>query len=164
MARGTHLIRTVYAVYAASLVAAGAVSVFLGLFVAAPPSVGDFLAAGWIFAGIGWVLGGYLLAPNVSTYMAPGRIPAHGGAPPFFWPSSAIPEASPQVLEDLGDKLSRGTDLGVMLAILGVLLLAAGALAGVDAWLGLFAGTAILVVVAVLISAAADRPATPGVR
>lgn len=150
MASETRSIRAVVAVYAGSLLTALALAI-CGAFVTASGSVFDtLLAAGWILVGLGWVVVGYLLAPTVSTFLGPGASWVRGGAPPAVWPSSALPEANPQVVSDLAEKLSRGTDLGVLVAVLGIALFTAGVVAYVNSLIGAVAGMLILVAVAVL--------------
>lgn len=161
MAGMTHTIRVVYTAYAATLILAGGASLVLAAISSSPAAFGDFLAGGWIFAGVAWVLAAFLASPNVSTYLGPGGYPVRGGAPPIVVPAVAVPARNPQVLADLGKKLSRGTDLAALLAILGVLLLVAGAVASVGLWLGVAAGAALLLLVAFLARAATDRPPAP---
>lgn len=161
MARIAHTIRLVFTAYVATLILAGVAGLALAAASSTPAAFGDYLAGGWIFAGVAWVLAAFLASPNVSTYLGPGGYPVRGGAPPIVVPAFAIPERNPQVLADLGEKLSRGADLAALLAILGVLLLVAGILASVNPWLGVAAAAGLLVLVALLAGAAAGHPAAP---
>lgn len=152
MPRAARPVRILYAAFATSVVGAAAVGALVGAMVAPLSSPGELLAAGWIFAGIAWVLLGWLYAPNVSTYLGPGGTGVffRGGAGPIIAVSGARPAANPEVLADLGERLSRGTDLGVMLAALGALLFFVGVLAYLDVWLGILGATGLLVLVAAL--------------
>lgn len=156
MAAAAHSIRVVYRLYAGSLLAICGASLVVAMATVSITAAGQFLAAGWILAGIAWVVGGFLAAPRVATYLGPGGgVMLWGAASPAGISPSLRPESSRAVLADLGEKLSRGTDLAALLAILGVLLLLAGALASVDLWLGFLAGAAILVLIAILMRTAA---------
>ncbi len=90
------------------------------------PSLADptgIWSAGCIFLGLAWLVLGFLLAPSVETFMSPGT---GGRAPPILWPGSARPEPNQEVIEDLGEKLSSGTDLGIATAALGAVLFLVG--------------------------------------
>ncbi len=162
MARGTFPIRALYAAYAASMLAIGGVSVLAAVVSGSPSLLGQVLAAGWIVAGIAWILGGFLYAPRVGTYLGPGGgVMLWGAGSPAGISPYVRPESNPEVLADLSDKLSRGTDFATLLAILGVLLLVAGVLASVALWLGGAAGAAILILTLLLMAAATAHPGTP---
>ncbi len=165
MAGTVHTIRLLYAVYAATLLAVCGTGAVVAVATLSASSVGLVLAAGWIFAGIAWIVGGFLLAPSVATYLGPGGgVILWGAASTFGVTPSLRPIPSPEVLADVGEKLSRGTDLAALFAGLGVLLLVAGGLASVALWLGAAAGAAILAFVVVLMLVAKGHPAPPGPR
>ncbi len=150
MASATRSFRAVLAAYASSMLAVGALAALLAVATASAPALGEFLAAGWIVIGLGWIVLGFALAPSVSTFLGPGPTSFRGGAPPVIWPSSALPEANPPVVADLAEKLSQGTDAGILVAALGLALFSAGVVAYVNEWFGVLAAVLVLIAVAVL--------------
>ena len=111
----------------------GFVVSFLGL-----PGLVDLTgiwSAGCIFLGLAWLVLGFLLAPNVETFMSPGAV----RGTPILWPGSARPEPNEEVIQDLGEKLSSGTDLGIATAALGAVLFLVGVILYLAPVIGLVA-------------------------
>ncbi len=163
MVRGRRPIRFLYAAYAASVLAVACASLLAGALGASISVLVEVLSAGWIFVGIAWVVGGFLYAPRIGTYLGPGGgvILWGAGAPAAGISPVLRPDSSPEVLADLGEKLSRGANFATLLAIFGFLLLVAGALVSMALWLGAMAGAAILVLAMILMASARGRRVPP---
>lgn len=118
------------------------------------------LSAGCVFLGLVWIILGYLCAPNMATYLGPGALPSV----PIFSPKSAIPESNAQVLEDLGEDLSRGTDLGIAIEALGAVLILMGILAYIVPRAGILVFSGLCVTLAALVVAMGRGAATSRAR
>jgi len=141
---------------------------FVGLLLtqASAAAVDAAVAGACILLGLAWIVLGWVFVPSVETYLGPG---ASRGIP-ILWPSDAIPERNAAVLRDLKGKLSWQTDMGVTLALLGILLMAVGFIFYAAAPVGLILLIGFLVCLAALFAytflpspaePAADRARVP---
>jgi hypothetical protein len=83
------------------------------------------LSAGCVFPGLAWTSPAYLCAPSVATCL--GKRALRGL--PILSPRSAIAASNLHVLEDVGEGLSSGADLGIAIEVLGAVLILVGVLA-----------------------------------
>lgn len=120
--------RTLFAWYLATVVFLLALATALSLLGWAPAA--PFLSATCVLVGLAWVVAAAFLAPNVTTFMAPGPNPF--GVPPIVWPQDALPNRSAPVLANLGRKLSYETDPALAAAVLGFILFLSGIAVRVD--------------------------------
>lgn len=103
-----------------------------------PAAPGAFAIGACILLGLAWMIVGWLFVPSVETYIGQGAM----RGVPIIGPSFANPERSAPVMEDLAWKLSSQTDVGIVLAVLGFLLMSVGFVFSLDP----AAGLALLVV------------------
>jgi hypothetical protein len=131
-----HRLRVVLLWYLASVVVVLGAASLLAIFSSSSGSaVVEVLSAVCLLLGLAWIILGFLFAPSVGTFLAPG---ASWGIP-IDWPRSAAPESNAPVLEDMRERLSRGTDLGIAMAALGFLLLATSIAFYLSALVGILA-------------------------
>jgi hypothetical protein len=133
------------------LLVAGIVSAFDGF---SSSALAATLRDGSILLGISWIVIGFLLGSSVNAYLGPGSFGRR--APPMIWPAGAIPQRSPEVLNDLRTKLSDPQGLSLLFVVLGILVLLVGVLAYLSLTAGLLAMASLAA--AVVVSLAVRTP------
>lgn len=133
------------------LVIAGTIAAATGFSLS---TFGTVLRDGSILLGLFWIVVGFLLGSSVNAYVGPG---GYSRAPPMIWPASALPERSPNVLENLKVKLSDPQSLSIFFVILGIVGVLLGFVAYASAVFGVLAAATLTIGVAVLLLVTTPR-------